>query len=286
MHDFLPEWHRPCFAGAGVTTEEDMSRIHHLALLATATALATPASASVIEWGYSITSEFTAATPTGGGPGFSFGPLEISWGDPAGSTALGGGRSAISISDSPAAGSVFTGGAAAMANSYAHTNNVVSSDFPLLDNAMLDITIALSALDPAGGDVDPFTLSFGIDFIETDNDPAGGICADGSAVGSFGPGCVDIFVISLGDLTRMFEFDGETYVFSLFEPGGEFGALSDGACAAAGVSPGCVGFLTSEGVVNSATFAFTIERIPEPAVLGLFGLGLIGIGLSRRRTAA
>jgi hypothetical protein len=263
-----------------------MSRIAQAALplaLITSSAFAAPAAAGVIEWGYTVTSVFTAASPTGPGAGFSFSPSEISWGNPAGSTAIGGGRSALTISDSPSVGSIFTNGAPGLANSYSHTNNVVGLAFPLLQTASLDITVALSALDPAGGDVDPFTLSFDINFIETDNDPDGGICADGSAVGEFGPGCVDIFVIALGDLSYEFEFDGESYIFSLFEPGGEFGALSDAACAAAGAGPGCIGFLTAEEVVNTATFAFIIEQIPEPEVLSLFGLGLVGLGLARRR---
>jgi PEP-CTERM motif len=265
-----------------------MTAFSRVAVPVAAALLAAPisaAQATVIEWGYEVTSVFTAASPTGGGAGFVFGPDEISWGDPGGSTAIGGGRSAITINDSPAAGTVFTNGGPGMGNTYSHTNNGVSLDFPLLNSATLELSVALSALDPALGDLAPFDLSFGIDFIETDNDPDGGICADGSAVGSFGPGCVDIFVITLGDVSFDFEFEGESYIFALFDEDGEFGTLSNEACAAAGVGSGCIGFLTQEGVVNSATFAFTIAQraIPEPQVLALFGLGLLGLGLARRR---
>lgn len=260
-----------------------------LVALAMTAGFATAAQAVVVnEWTYDVAAAFTSATPTGPGLGFVSGPTQISWGDPAGSIAVDGGRSALTIGNTPALGNVFTNGPAVMANTLTHSNNRVLLSFPQLDSASMQIDILLASFDPAIGDADPFMLSFSIDFKETNNNPNNpgpDICDDGAVQDAEGFGCRDIFVISAGDLTTTFDFAGETYKFSFFDLAGAIGPLSDAACAAAGADSGCVGFLTRELEENTIEFAFDITRVPEPGMLGLFGLGLIGLGAARRRKA-
>lgn len=239
----------------------------------------------VVEWDYNISAVFSSATPTGPGAGFSVGADEISWGDPGGTVAPGGGRSALSIDDTPAIGSVFTDGGPELANSFTHSNNVISLAFPQLSTATIDVMIDLVAVDPALGATAPLGMMFVINFLETDNGGVGGVCVDGSAVGANGPGCRDIFAITLGDLDFDFAFEDENYTLSFSETLGALGPLGAGACGAVGLAANCIGFLTQEEAHTTAQFEFVINRVevPAPSAVGLLGLGLLGLAFSRRR---
>lgn len=47
-------------------------------------------------------------------------------------------------------------------------------------------------------------------------------------------------------------------------------------------TPGLFSFTTQSGVLNNVTFSSTMTAVPEPATLGLFGIGMLGLGLARR----
>lgn len=263
-----------------------------LALAATAGLSTVANAAPVVEWGYTFTSAFTNATFGAGTGTTSWNATDISWGATGGSVAAGN-RSALAIVDTPTMGSVFTNGTFAPADAYRHDNNSISLAFAFLESATLSITIDLMPLDPAGDPLAPaLSRTFDIFFTETPNTPASGICSDGGAVGVGinSGGCADIFVLSFDFGQFDFNYDGLDYSLFLFEDPSsdgfpQLGFLSEGDCAAAGVAAGCFGFKTAEGVSTVAQFAISIEQIPEPAMLGLFGLGLIGLGAARRRKA-
>lgn len=244
---------------------------------------ASAATAAVITWDYTVESVFTGATPTGPGAGFVFGPSEISWGDPGGTVEAGGGRSAIRIFDSPAAGQVNTNGAPANANTFDHENHVVDIDaFPVLQTADIRTTVTLSPSNPPSAlpDPDPLEIDFVISFAETLNQPpAGESCPVGS------PPCDDIFVIEAGSLNFPLTFDGDDYFISVFELTNQLTPLPVDACNAAGAGLGCIGFLTQEDEENLAQFAFVItqQQIPEPSMILLTGLVLTGFALRHRR---
>ena len=99
--------------------------------------------------------------------------------------------------------------------------------------------------------------------------------------------CSDIFVLETPEISLPFNHAGQDYLVNVFPlPTGAIAPLSDAACAAAGAAAGCTGFVTAENKATTAELGLSItQRVPEPGVLALLGLGLLGAGALRRRAA-
>jgi hypothetical protein len=257
------------------------------AAAATATFIAAPAAASVLSWSYLVDARFNSATHTDGdASGFTVTPTSIIWGDPGGSLSAGGGQSGLLFTDTPDDGTVDTGEARLLDIVITHANNPVGTEWAMLGSGEASITFDLEATSPDGeaGSVDPIVFTFPFAFLETPNSPASGICADGTAVGAFGFGCRDIFAVS-GNTSAEFEHNGQRYLLSLFGSTEE-AEISAEHCSLLGLTNGCFGVLTRESLENSARFGFSVALVPEPKVLALFGLGVLGLGFAMRRRRA
>ncbi|MGC3964123.1 MAG: THxN family PEP-CTERM protein [Rhodocyclaceae bacterium] len=255
--------------------------------------LASGANAAVLQWNYSVSSIFTAATFTGGSA--SLPATSLSWGTPTGP----GGQSSLTIGNNPAAGalSTYLGGGTppqsppflATDISLTHKNEPIQGNS--LTSAQLTSTITLTPLVPSLPSLPSQLAAFNILFTETPNQTP---CAATSPAGN---PCNDIFVLQSGLLNQMFQYDAGdgdgllTYFVNIFPiAGGALNILSNAACAAAGAANGCIGFTTIEGQSNTLQFGFTIStqaltitRIPEPAMAALLSAALLAFAMVRRR---
>lgn len=243
----------------------------------------------VSNWNYSVSSVWSDASFTSAGGTQIQTPSEISWGgdnnggDPGvGDLIIGGGeRSGLRIVGSPQTGTAVTdSGIPQLTSIYTHINNPISSAFGTLATATTQTTLTLTPQPANTPTFNPPTLTFDINFAETLNSE--GTCVTGST-----SVCDDVFVITLGSLNQMFEFDGFNYFLSIVKLLGPLDPLSPDACTTAGATSPCLGFLTREGFATSVDFALLITsepvQIPEPGVLSLMGLGLLGLVMARRR---
>lgn len=266
-----------------------------LSLAVASALLVAPAHAIVLEWGYEIDNNFSAATYTAGagtttvaGPGVT----ALSWGD-----VTDANKSSLVIGNNPISGSVDTylGNVPPQSPPYlgstlslTHNNKVIPGGSASLSTATLSSAVVLTPLDPANAGFPIGPVLFDISFTETTN---AGTCA---VLGSPTP-CNDIFVLTGGLLNFDFDYDAGdgdgllTYFINIFPTsGGVLSQLEDSACEAAGAEDGCIGFSTPENQSTTLAFGFTISSnplttVPEPGVLALFGLGLLGLAGIRRR---
>ncbi|QIB64744.1 THxN family PEP-CTERM protein [Kineobactrum salinum] len=249
--------------------------------LAGASLLSTGASAAIIEWDYEVVTTWDSAVFSPGNGDPIQNDTEISWGATGGSIAVpGGNRSALLVDNTLSTGSVFTNGPVAPTTVVTHNNNSISSSFATLTDAMLTTTLNLVAADPDEGQAFNDSITFNVQFTETLNEGPCEFASDSV--------CDDIFVISFESLNNSFDFQGETYFISVVTLGGALVPLPNATCAAAGAANGCFGFTTPEDEATSVPFGILITQqpVPAPGALALMGLGLLGLGYSRRRKLA
>jgi hypothetical protein len=241
--------------------------------------------AAVIEWSFNVTTEWLGATFSGANANQIVNNSLISWGSAGGNHTNPGqtptnSRSGLEISASPAMGNIFTNNLTpAPTNTITHFNNTLSNTFSTLESASVLTTLNLTPVNPVGPAAPQFSTNFSVDFIETPNQTP---CNFPSATI-----CDDIFVIQFGALNTEFEYLGVTYFLSIVELSGNLTPLANATCARAGVANGCLGFTTPEKAFTPAKFGFIITtrpvNVPEPAMLGMFGLGLLGLRAFGRR---
>jgi hypothetical protein len=276
-----------------------------------ATGAPCPAGQDILAWG--VTPDGGAAQGSTNVPGTEQSHLSI-LGNPAVNQA-GPGAPPNPLQTTIGASPSFALGQIGKTQTFEHQNFVIDLSSFTLSTAEALGFLSLDPLVPnnppllGGGPFLP-PLPVDIKFAETPND--GVTCAN-----TFNGGppaanpCPDIFVILNGINNFTFWYNGTTGALYGSDPDGAdpdavryfvqifpiigntptvLNTLSDQECIQAGAPINCQGFITPENAITDQQFAFSITTqpvsIPEPGVLFLLALGLIGLGFTTRRRSA
>ncbi len=223
---------------------------------------------------------------------FASAASRLSWGVPA---PAGSGQSSLSVgaaTNGSLSGSVATDGAAQSTVQVIHSNRPITGTF--LSSASLFGVLFLDPVlpdppystDPGTGASPVPALVFNFNFVETRNT----IPCD---VSESSMPCDDILIVDVAtsgfdvsdnSLNQNFSYFGNDYNAKFFLEG--LSVLETSACVAGGRAAGCIGLTTIENQENAfqAKLQITTQQfVSEPGVLALFGMGLGGLGLMRRR---
>ena len=246
----------------------------------------------VTQWDATVSATWTNVAPSSGITISNSGKV-LKWG-----TNDGSGQSSLKITNPPKHENVTTyvGGGTAPGGYIAPGGSLTHHNVPItgtsLTGATLHDTLTLKALDPSSNGPGALpALSFDIAFLEAPNSTP-------CAVSTSPTPCNDIFVLLGEFLNQNFNYLGQDYYINAFPTsGGVLSTLSDSACAAvhavnsAAPATQCFGFTTPEGKDTTLAFGFTISTlplslsVPEPRTIALFGLALLGLAITRRRSA-